>query len=192
MYSLRFEKKDVECKVLAILLALSCEGYGYQNEKTVPCGINFPDNYSRFLKPPTIYMRFGTSQTEGSLKDIDELTMNLRFEPRIILGWTDRQITVNQISDFDDSQESLLLDTECLKKIWSPTLLVSHRSKLSTYSKQIMATRYNLSESKFDKASHTNFILMVEESWDLWCKMDFSSYPVDKQVCYQNSIIMNL
>ena len=103
MYSLRFEKKEVDCKVLAIFLTLLCEGYGYQNEKTVPCGINFPDNYSRYLKPPTIYMTFGTGQTEGSLKDIDELTMNLRFEPRIILAWTDRQLAVNQISDFDDS-----------------------------------------------------------------------------------------
>ena len=24
-----------------------------------------------------------------------------------------------------------------------------------------------------------------EFSWDLWCKMDFSSYPVDTQVIYK-------
>ena len=70
--------------------------------------------------------------------------MNLKFEPRILLAWTDKQITVNQISHFDDSQEKKLhvLDTECLKKIWSPTLLVSHRSKLSTYSKLILAMAF--------------------------------------------------
>ena len=192
MQLIRFKKTDIKCIFVALLLILICEGYGYQNAKSA-CGINFPDNYNHYLKPKIIYMGFGTSRsTEGSLKDIDELKMILKFEPRILLAWTDEQITVDQISGFKDSQENKILDTECLKKIWSPTLTVSHCSKKSTYSKLLMASRYNLSEPVFNNASHTNFILMVEESWDLWCKMDFSSYPVDTQVCYQNSIIINL
>ena len=29
-------------------------------------------------------------------------------------------------------------------------------------------------------------ILMIQEfSWKMWCNMDFSSYPIDQQVCYK-------
>ena len=192
MHSIKVKTRR-KCKVLALFIfSLIYVTHGLENGNGIACGINFPKSYNPNRKPRTIYMGFGTAAIGESLKDIDELKMNLKFEPPIIIAWTDEQITINQVSDFKDSQENKILDTECLQKIWSPTLMVFHRSKKSTYSKLLMASRYNLSEPVFNNVSHTNFILMVEESWDLWCKMDFSSYPVDKQVCYQNSIIINL
>ena len=100
----------------------------------------------------------------------------------IFIAWTDEQITFNQVSDFKDSQENKILDTECLQKIWSPTLMVFHRSKKSTYSKLLAASRHKLNESAPNNVSNTSFILRVKESWDLWCKMDFSSFPIDTQV----------
>ena len=182
MHSIKVKTRR-KCKVLALFIfSLIYVTHGLENGNGIACGINFPKSYNPNRKPRTIYMGFGTAAIGESLKDIDELKMNLKFEPPIIIAWTDEQITINQVSDFKDSQENKILDTECLQKMWSPTLMVFHRSKKSTYSKLLAASRHNLNQSVPNNASNASFILRVKESWDLWCKMDFSSFPIDTQV----------
>ena len=47
-----------------------------------------------------------------------------------------------------------------------------------------LANLSDLVEPMFPQAS-INFVILHKSSWDIWCKMDFTAYPVDTQVGYE-------
>ena len=46
----------------------------------------------------------------------------------------------------------------------------------------VVNTENVITESKY---VNKTFMMSYEASWDIWCNMDFSSYPMDTQVIWQ-------
>ena len=45
-----------------------------------------------------------------------------------------------------------------------------------------MRKNFSIPGSGFSNDAPVSFFLEYKASWDIWCKMDFTAYPVDRQV----------
>ena len=60
----------------------------------------------------------------------------------------------------------------------------SHQALMAMKNLSHLANLSDLVAPMFPQAS-MNFVILHKASWDIWCKMDFTAYPVDTQVGYE-------
>ena len=83
--------------------------------------------------------------------------------------------------------------------LWTMEGQVTHTNLFLLYKKSLVRFWYPFLELWADKTDYLMgdnikhkypFVVLQTISWDLWCKMDFSAYPIDKQVYNKNAYIL--
>ena len=183
------------------------EVFGEENQHTCQNKLCYPKDYNRQELPDGhVQVYLTTVGAISRLRKVDAEKMVLTYQPSTLIVWQDPRLRVTDVN-------SLTMMPDLAKdKIWFPKLTVTNRvldskeSKFAYLGKRnfvrtfvsllkfplisdIVAGNSSFFEGKFNVKfdQRTNAFIMVirEEFWEVWCEMDFSSFPLDVHVSNQ-------
>jgi hypothetical protein len=117
-----------------------------------------------------------------TVRDVDDKTQTVSFDIFIHLQWRDDRIKVKPSSIQDEQRFGSwhILDSNQINKIWNPDLTIYNMSSFKRLSTLNPSNGFLKIYSKLDK-------ILVDYVFDaqvtIYCKFDYSSYPMDEQHC---------
>ena len=119
-----------------------------------------------------------------TVRDVDDKTQTVSFDIFIHLQWRDDRIKVKPSSVQEQDEQRFgswhILDSNQINKIWNPDLTIYNMSSFKRLSILNPSNGFLKIYSKLDK-------ILVDYVFDaqvtIYCKFDYSSYPMDQQHC---------
>ena len=152
----------------------------------------YPTDYKRNESPRRyqwVYANiiFDTSKSTAydTLESIDIHNMAFTFSPVLYLLWEDKRLKL-----CNQSHPNTRLDETQVDLLWKPRITVENQMNSGEHpsmSRKITSARaYQTRDNKVGLKMRQHF------SWTIKCKMNFNSFPVDKQVQYHYIVVIQM
>ena len=140
------------------------------------------------LKANIIVSDGSMNTTNTQLKKIDDRQMMLTFSPKLAIGWEDSRVI--SIDPIIDQGGLVILHPFQLDEIWRPTITIDRLRGAEAGHGKVYAYKTGRLSNETNCYKMT-FFNTKKVTWTLPCKMDFSSYPFDRQVQTKIFILYN-
>ena len=149
--------------------------------------------YRRYLVPEKGITKVYSTIEEQKVRSVDVMKETVSIDYTLTLRWMDPGIKTN-LSQTDKQSGGIVFDKDNMGLIWTPDLYIYN---LSTFTSNVDATQVKslkiLTTNEFNQEyTKTNNVkqdtrtvieLKLEVKSTVYCKFDFSAYPMDKQTC---------
>ena len=144
-------------------------------------------NYRKYFAPHGQNTKVHTTIEYHQVRDVDAKKQTVSIDLLLTLRWLDPNIMTN-FNEQDKKQYGLILRPEKLDKIWIPDLYIWNQTSLKTKNEwarlktsKILTTKKI--KEKEDTYSKTTVEMKYEIKTSIYCKFEFSAYPMDAQNC---------
>ena len=153
--------------------------------------ICIPPEYNKLTKPPPknettdVQVQFRRIQVLNINENESTITLKLAilmvwFEPRIFISSNATEEDKEQIN-WSKENGSKILPKGFVNHLWMPNAYIPHMHKIKKYNfVQEFETYFYL----MDKSEKNAIGCQIEVETVLFCKMNFTAYPMDENTCY--------
>ena len=147
-------------------------------------------NYWKYFAPQDEDTKVHSTIEYQQIRDVDAKKQTISFDLLLTLRWLDPNIVTN-FTEKDIKSDGIILRPEKIDMLWTPDLYLWNRTTVKNKdewaflksSKVLSTNAINEQEGVYGR---TTVELKYVIKTTIYCKFEYSLYPMDKQKCFVN------
>ena len=142
-------------------------------------------NYRNYIAPNGLDTKVHTTIDYQEVRDVDAKKQTVSIDMILTLRWLDPNIITSLKGNIEQHNGTILRPSK-VKEIWSPDLYIWNRTSVKSKDEWALLKTSKILTHEIkeeDKEDQTTVELKYEIKTTIYCRFEFSKYPMDSQNC---------